>query len=89
MDHLCPFAAGDCPALPVCQEPVPRQGRLYLVWLPEASAHVPHGVPGDDQQDPLHWCVAISGIRSWNQSISVGHAIELILSVLIQMWWLA
>lgn len=57
-------AVGDRPALPVCQEPVPRQGRLYLMWLPEASAHVPHGVPRDDQQDPLHRCVATSGFGS-------------------------
>lgn len=59
------------------------------MWLPEASAHVPHGVPRDDQQDPLHWWVGMSGIHSWNQSIGVGHAIQLIFSVSIQMWWLA
>lgn len=53
-------AAGDRPALPVCQEPVPRQGRLHLMWLPKDSAHVPHGVPRHDQQDPLYWCVWIS-----------------------------
>lgn len=66
VDHLvcCCSAVGDCPALPLCQEPVPRQGRLCLMWLPEASAHVPHGVPRDDQQDPLHWCVGLSGFDS-------------------------
>lgn len=31
----------------------PREGRLHPVWLLEAAAHVPDGVPRDDQQDSL------------------------------------
>lgn len=49
----CCISLGDCPALPLSQEPISREGRLHPVWLPEAAAHVPHGFPWHDQQDPL------------------------------------
>lgn len=45
--------AGDCPAVPVGQELVPREGRLHPMWLLEAAAHVYHCVPRHDQPDPL------------------------------------
>lgn len=38
------------------------------MWLPEASAHVPHGVPWDDQQDPFHRSAGILSSYSWNLS---------------------
>lgn len=31
----------------------PREGRLHHVWLLETAAHVPDGVPRDDQQGSL------------------------------------
>lgn len=49
---------GDSPAVPGSSEPEPREGRLHHVWLPEAAAHVPHGVPRHDQPGPLPRLVA-------------------------------
>ncbi|XP_077551404.1 uncharacterized protein LOC144165167 isoform X5 [Haemaphysalis longicornis] len=38
---------GDCAAVAVCQEPFPRKGRQHLDWLPQDSAPLPHGLPGN------------------------------------------
>lgn len=52
------ISLGDRPAVPRSPESDPREGRLHHVWLPQTSAHVPHGVPRHDQQGPLPRCAA-------------------------------
>lgn len=47
----CP--PGHRAAVPRGSQPDAREGRLHHVWLPQAAAHVPHGVPRHDQQGPL------------------------------------
>lgn len=46
-------SVGDSPAVSCSSQPDPREGRLHHVWLLEAAAHVPHGVPRHDQQGPV------------------------------------
>ena len=36
------------------QEPVPREGCLHLVWLPEAASLILHGDAGNDQSHSVH-----------------------------------
>lgn len=47
------FSVGDRPAVSCSSQSDPRESRLHHVWLLETAAYVPHGVPGDDQQDSL------------------------------------
>lgn len=61
------ISAGDSPAVPCGSQSDPRKGRLHPVWLPETSAHVPHGVPWHDQQGPLprsEACTVLNGINN-------------------------
>lgn len=44
---------GDSAAVPRSSESHTREGRLHHVWLLEAAAYVPHGVPRHDQPGPV------------------------------------
>lgn len=49
----CISLADFCPAVPGREEHDSREGRLCLVWVPEAAVHVQHSDTRNDQPHPV------------------------------------